>query len=112
MPLAIRVRPDREVVHVEPAGELDLATVEPLRAHLRELVDAGFEHVVLDLRELAFIDVSGLRCLLDAYACSQREGWRLSLIQGGGPIRQIFELTNTLHGLPFESPNSLAQRRR
>lgn len=108
---AIRVRPDREVVHVEPAGELDLATVEPLRSRLQELVDAGFRHLVLDLRELVFIDVSGLRFLLDTHACGQRHGWRLSLIQAGEPIRHIFEITNTLHMLPFESPNSVAQGR-
>jgi anti-anti-sigma factor len=35
-----------------------------LEAQLRELHDVGFEHVVLDLRELAFIDSTGLRLIL------------------------------------------------
>lgn len=110
MPFEIRVQPDREVAHIEPVGELDIATVERLGDQLDELVESGFAHVVVDLRALEFIDVSGLRLLLNAHAAAQRDGWRLSLIQGPDAIRHIFAITDTLATLPFESPAMLAQR--
>lgn len=106
-----RVRPDRELVHVAPAGELDFATVEQLREQVYELVDVGFGHVVLDLRGLVFIDSTGLRLLLCLHADAQRDGWQLSLIQGPQAIRRVFELTGTLAVLPFQSPTAIDQRR-
>ena len=33
-----------------PAGELDIATVGQLQSELGELIEAGFERVVIDLR--------------------------------------------------------------
>jgi hypothetical protein len=54
-PFEIRVPPDRDVVYVEPSGELDIATAGRLCDQLDELVATGFAHVVIDLRELVFI---------------------------------------------------------
>jgi anti-anti-sigma factor len=63
-PFSIDVQPDRELVRVRLAGGLDLATSDRLLQQLKELLDAGFDHVAIDLRELLFIDSSGLRLLL------------------------------------------------
>ena len=52
---------------VEVRGELDLATAPDLEAALLERLDAG-EDVVLDLRELQFMDSSGLRVVITAHA--------------------------------------------
>jgi anti-anti-sigma factor len=100
-PFAVSVRPHRDAVHVAPSGELDIATVGALREQVDELVDAGFERVVVDLRELAFMDCAGLRLLHALNADAQRRGWELSLIQGRRPVRRVFEITETLQGLPF-----------
>jgi anti-sigma B factor antagonist len=48
-------------------GELDLATAPDLEAALTERLDAG-QDVVVDLRELAFMDSTGLRVLVSAHA--------------------------------------------
>lgn len=108
----VRVRPHREVVHLEPVGELDIATTGQLRDALEELVAAGFSDVVVDLRELEFIDRAGLRLLLAFSAAARREGWRLSLIQGTEAVQRLFAVTDTLDLLPFSSPTTLAERRR
>ena len=47
-------------------GELDLATAPDLEEIVTERLDAGQE-VVLDLRELEFMDSSGLRVLVGAH---------------------------------------------
>jgi anti-sigma B factor antagonist len=60
----VAVEPAREVVRVKPVGELDLATVSVLEDQVRELLAVGFEQLIIDLRGLSFMDVSGLRLLL------------------------------------------------
>ena len=48
-------------------GELDLATAPQLEQAVAERLDAGTD-VVVDLRELAFMDSTGLRVLVTAHA--------------------------------------------
>jgi anti-anti-sigma factor len=61
---AVRVQPERDVVCILPEGELDLASVAVLEEQVAELIDAGFMRLVIDLRGLTFMDVSGVRLLL------------------------------------------------
>ena len=58
-------RDGRAVVLIR--GELDLATAPDLEAALTERLDAG-QDVVVDLRELEFMDSTGLRVLVSAHA--------------------------------------------
>src|SRR5262245_2987030 len=58
-------RDGRTVVVIR--GELDLATAPELERVIGEHLDAG-DDVVVDLRELAFMDSSGLRVLVAAHA--------------------------------------------
>ena len=58
-------RDGRAVVVIR--GELDLATAPDLEAALPERLDAG-QDVVVDLRELEFMDSTGLRVLVAAHA--------------------------------------------
>ena len=60
-PFRLDVVPKREEVRVCPVGELDLATVPRVDAQLAELWSLGFARLVLDLREVCFLDSSGLR---------------------------------------------------
>jgi anti-sigma B factor antagonist len=89
-------------------GELDLMTAATLRAEHERVLARGSCHVVVDLRDLEFIDVAGLGALLALTAQARRDGWRLSLIQGPSAVRRLFELTGTLHALPFTLPPSAA----
>ena len=94
-PFEVTVVPDREKVVLVPSGELDLQTVDRLDGEVRDLRSAGFEHVVIDLRRLDFVDSSGLRLLLSLRNTALRRGHRLELIQGGDQVRRLFVLTRT-----------------
>jgi anti-sigma B factor antagonist len=45
-------------------GEIDMATAPQLRDFLDQLVDAGSRRIVLDCRELEFLDSSGIGVLV------------------------------------------------
>jgi len=80
-------------------GELDLATTPRLAEAIDELRDSGFDHVVLDLRGVTFVDSTGLRLILSLAASPLT----LELIPGPPAVQRIFETTRTLERLPFRT---------
>lgn len=78
---------------VVPAGELDLATAPALETALaRAFAEVGSGRIVLDLRELDFIDSSGLRTLLTARRQAEQAGASFSLIAGHRGLERTLEI--------------------
>jgi len=100
-PFRIEVEPSRDVVRVVPVGELDLATTDTLREEVDRLHQAGFNRLVLDLRQLRFMDSSGLRLVLEIDAGSRSDGWDFSLVRGSEAVQRLFEVTNLTERLDF-----------
>jgi anti-sigma B factor antagonist len=80
----------RDTAWVRLAGELDIATTPRLRRVLRAL---RARLVVLDLRELAFMDSSGVHAIVDASIRARRLGDRLLLLSGPPGVDRVFTLT-------------------
>ena len=100
-PFRVDAHPERDAVRVVPVGELDLATAELLEKQLRELRSAGFQRVVLDLRELTFIDSSGIRIVVAEHRLAEQAGREFSLIPGPPAVQRALEvcgLLDLLHG--------------
>jgi anti-anti-sigma factor len=63
------------------AGEIDVASADLLAEHLTAAVGGpGAPDVLVDLREVAFLDCSGLRVLCRAEATARAGGGRLRLV--------------------------------
>lgn len=76
-----------DAIVVAPAGEIDLATIEVLDAEVgAALTDAA--HLVLDLREVTFIDSAGLRLVLE----TSRKAGRFSVVRGPREVQRVFGL--------------------
>jgi anti-anti-sigma factor len=76
-------------------GELDLAAVEAFQTLVDGLEFSSLQRVVLDLEQLAFIDVSGLRAVLRLYAACLDESVPLTITPGPSAVQRLFELTQT-----------------
>jgi anti-sigma B factor antagonist len=61
-------------------GELDMRTIGQLSERLEQQLHGGPKVVTVDLHELAFMDSSGLRLLIELHDRSREEGWALKLI--------------------------------
>jgi anti-anti-sigma factor len=74
-------------------GELDLATAPDLEAVVSERLDAGQE-VVVDLRDLEFMDSSGLRVLVVAHTRATDSGGRFVIVRPpvGGEVAKIMSI--------------------
>lgn len=79
---------------VQVGGELDLATAPRLVEALRD-ARHGARRVVLDLRELTFLDSAGVHAIVDASIGARRDGRRLLLLRAPDAIHRIFALTGT-----------------
>jgi anti-anti-sigma factor len=83
---------DAAWVHV--AGALDIATSPELERTLRE-TQREAQLVVLDLRELAFMDSAGVHTIVEASISARRGGRRLVLLRGSPQVDRVFALTGT-----------------
>jgi anti-anti-sigma factor len=73
-------------------GELDIASAPTLRAALGDLYPRRARLIVVDLRSLSFIDLTGMRVLLTAHQRAPRNGSRLAIIRGPRAVHRLFEL--------------------
>ena len=77
------------------SGEVDLTS----EGDLRQSLDSGRPRLLVDLRHVTFIDLSGLRCLVDAAAKHEVVALRTS-----PRVDRLLELTATGHLFEIERP--------
>ena len=94
--LTIRAESRNGITIVVLGGELDLSTASMLREHLVTLGQDGSSTIILDLRELKFVDSSGLHAFIGARSDAEANGHRVLLIGAEARVRRLFEITNTL----------------
>src|SRR5215216_2545670 len=87
--LGLEVEPDRDAVIVRPSGEIDIANVHHLEQEVHDLLQRGFDSLVVDLSELTFIDGRGLRLI---YELSLELGERLSVRPGPPAVQRAFDV--------------------
>lgn len=80
------------VLGVALEGEIDLATVNPLKERLYALVDAH-RNLILNLRGVAYIDSSGLAALLAVMKRVRESGGQLSVASPSGHVGKLLTLT-------------------
>jgi anti-sigma B factor antagonist len=102
--LRVDVWPEGDVVHVRPAGEIDLDTVSQVRDRMDELRAAGFKRLILDLRAVTFLDSTGIRLVLETDASARADGFEFGLIEGPAKVQRAFEITGLRSALPFIDP--------
>jgi anti-anti-sigma factor len=100
-PLKITTLTRDAALHVIADGELDIATAPALHDALVAAEATDASTIVLDIDAVGFIDSSGLRALIDAYARSNQNGKRFRITKGTKAARRLFALTGADESLPF-----------
>jgi stage II sporulation protein AA (anti-sigma F factor antagonist) len=86
--------PSEGVLVMNLSGELDMATVEPLREASRTALASGdYNTLVFDLTQLEFIDSTGLHVLTDAHREITLKGGQVRMVCPKGNIRTVLELS-------------------
>jgi len=76
-------------------GELDLLTASkvPEAIDLLEPQPGGVRHIVVDLRDVTFMDLTGLRELYRQNAYARANQHNLAVVRGTGAVDRVLELT-------------------
>jgi anti-anti-sigma factor len=89
---------------VKLRGDLDLGSADDLRERLNDVALDGKPEVVVDLRDLAFLDSSGLRELIVASRSAATIGRRFALIAGRDEIQRVFKISGTAERFEWVDP--------
>jgi anti-anti-sigma factor len=91
--LAVEVSMSGQTARVSLRGELDIATAPALQQKLSELAGSDATCVLLDMRELCFIDSTGLRVVLGLANGLGENSARVVLVRGPEAVQRVFALT-------------------
>lgn len=89
---------ERETVLVL-RGEFDLTGIEVFEQAVASVTPR--DSLVLDLRELTFMDSTGLRALAQTNARSDEAGFALSIVRGSRQIERVLEISGLADLLPL-----------
>src|SRR3954447_9340012 len=83
-------------------GELDVVCADAFKRRFADAIKDEPSHVVIDLRQLTFLDSTGLALLLRVNEMSQDQGFALWMVScEDDPPGKIFRLTGTAKILPL-----------
>ena len=74
-------------------GEVDVYTAPRLREHVIDLIANGVRHIVADLREVTFLDSTGLGALIGSLKRLRGHDGSLTLVIGAGRVFRIVRVT-------------------
>jgi anti-sigma B factor antagonist len=92
---------------VRVIGELDIATAPQLEQTLRK-AQLRARGVVLDLRELTFMDCAGMRVVVAASNHGRHAGAHLVLVRGPSQVDRVFTLTGASDALEIVDLDPIA----
>jgi len=99
--LAIGTSRDRDEYVIELAGELDLSGVARVSEAFADAFDTDARVIVLDLRDLEFLDSTGVHTILKAERSASEQNRSLVIVRGPRQVQQIFEISGILEMLTF-----------
>jgi anti-sigma B factor antagonist len=73
------------------SGEIDLATAPKMVSRFQELADKGLTNVIIDAREVRFIDSTGLHGLIEGKRIIHEKGSQIVLVPSP-QVRRLLEL--------------------
>jgi anti-anti-sigma factor len=91
--LEVETSEENGAVRIALAGELDISTAPRVEEELERVEPSGPAVVVLDLRDLVFMDSTGLRLVVSADARAREKGRRLAVVRGPEAVQRIFRVT-------------------
>jgi anti-sigma B factor antagonist len=104
----VEVRNDGRASVIAVSGELDLASSAALEEELMRVSDSEVEQVIIDLRELEFMDSTGLSTLVKAHQRAEESGKRFALVRGPQQVQRLLSLTGVAERLELaDAPEEL-----
>ena len=103
MSLQIDVEHARQALIVRLTGELDHHSAQTVKATLEEAIERGdVNHIILSLKDLTFMDSSGLGVILGRYKQISNRGGKMVVCDVNQAVYRLFELSGLFKILQIE----------
>jgi anti-anti-sigma factor len=86
---------------IQLGGTLDLRGAPEFDSEIERLLHGDTKEILVDLREIDFMDSIGLRSLVAAHRRALRRGVPLWVVRGGPPVARILRMTGLDMTLPL-----------
>jgi anti-sigma B factor antagonist len=104
----VEVRDENHGAVIAVSGELDLASSPQLEEELDRATASGAQLVVVDLRQLEFMDSTGLSVLIRAHRRAEEHGQRFALVRGSQQVQRLLSLTGVAERMTLvDTPEEL-----
>jgi len=110
--LQIDVEYKRQALVVRLSGELDHHSAQTVKATLEEAIERGrVNHIVLSLKDLSFMDSSGLGVILGRYKQISNRGGKMVVCDINQAVYRLFELSGMFKIIQVEDDERSALSR-
>ena len=104
----VEVQNQDQATVIAVSGELDLASSPALQEELDRVSASDSQLLIIDLRELDFMDSTGLSVLVRAHQRAEQEGRRLAMVKGPQQVQRLLSLTGVADRLTLvDAPEDL-----
>ncbi len=109
MSLQIEMEQHRKALIVRLKGELDHHTAESVKARMEEAIERGdCHHIILSMKDLLFMDSSGLGVILGRYKQISSKGGKMIICHMNSAVHRLFEMSGLFKILTVEESESAA----
>lgn len=100
--ITLEWKTEKDVLTIYPQGDLDLVTSKTVKENLEMILynRMGIKNVVVNLKEIRFIDSSGLGMLIGCYKYMQGRGGSMMLSDASPSVYRILELSGMKKLMP------------
>lgn len=98
LPVHVTVDDSKGYRRVAVSGEVDLSNAHVLARHLEGI--EGDDYIVIDLRDVPFMDSTGLNAVAQFGKRMKEEGTRVSLLITRPVLRKVFDVTGLSQHFP------------
>lgn len=105
--LETQIRAESHLAFIDVSGEIDLYTAPQFKRALADTIDDGHRHIVVNLKQVSYMDSSGFGTLLGATKRVRPEGGSVNLVGCNDAIHRMLRITrlNTVFGI-FDDEDS------
>ncbi|CAM2866515.1 MULTISPECIES: anti-sigma F factor antagonist [Paenibacillus] len=102
MNLHVEMEHHRGILIVRLSGELDHHTADMVRMQMDEAIQRRqCEHLVLSLKDLQFMDSSGLGVILGRYKLIKNKGGKMVVCDVNPPVYRLLEMSGLFKIMPI-----------